>query len=341
MGKEKEKGKKDFQLIQLRFRHRENIRDRVRGGGNQKVTRGVILSHQVGPDIMGLVELVLVRGWRGSGTGGVPGSLHQLDKILRMGRYFWSAPGWRYNQMKSFFKKIKPLLRPLNTITRFESRCVHLGEGRHMLSQMYSLILSTQKKTIPYFVREWERELNKVLSDEQIKKMIQSTYSTSISSYSQEMAYKFLTRWYRTPARLNRIYPTADARCWRGCEQRGTFLHLWWECPRIKEFWDAVAPWIKRLAPRSIECTPLDFLFYGTTGTIKAYRRSITPHLLNAAKVLIPRFWKQNTCPTLEDWKREVNRTMEAERWIHVVKDKKGEFEDIWAGWIQCVQGID
>ena len=162
-----------------------------------------------------------------------------------------------------------------------------------MLSQMYRLIQGSQQNKVPYFIREWERELNMRPSDQQIKKIIKSTYSTSISSHVQEMAYKFMTRWYRTPVRLNQMYPAADARCWRGCEQRGTFLHLWWECPRIKIFWEAIAPWIEMLTPIPVEFTPLCFLFHGTPGPLKGYRRSIIPHLLNAAKLLIPKFWKQ------------------------------------------------
>lgn len=90
-----------------------------------------------------------------------------------------------------------------------------------------------------------------------------------------------------------------------------------------------------------MEFTPLVFLFHGTSGSIKAYGKSITSHLLNAAKLLIPRFWKQIACPTLEDWKKEVNRIMEDESWIHVVGDKKGEYEKIWAGWIQCAHEMD
>lgn len=122
--------------------------------------------------------------------------------------------------------------------------------------------------------------------------MIKSTYSTSLSLHVQEMA---------------------DARCWRGCEQKCKFLHLWLECPRIEIFWVAIALWIERLTPRPMEFTPLCFLFHGMPGSFKSYRKSITPHLLNAAKLLVPRFWKQATFPTLEDWKKEVNLIMETE----------------------------
>ena len=67
---------------------------------------------------------------------------------------------------------------------------------------------------------------------------------------------------------------------------------------------------------------------------MKFYKRSVTPHLLNAAKALIPRYWKQSKVPNIMEWKNEVERIMEAERWVHTVKDQQDKFKDIWAGWI-------
>lgn len=54
---------------------------------------------------------------------------------------------------------------------------------------MYGVILSGQEGTTPYFVREWERELDQVLTNNQIKKMIVLVYSTSISSKMQEISF--------------------------------------------------------------------------------------------------------------------------------------------------------
>lgn len=90
----------------------------------------------------------------------------------------------------------------------------------------------------------------------------------------------------------------------------------------IKSFWDSIVPWIEKLTPRTLEFKPLHYLFHDTPESVKAYRKSITLHLLNAAKLVIPKYWRQTHCPTLLDWRNEVNRIMEAERWVHVVKDQ-------------------
>lgn len=208
-----------------------------------------------------------------------------------------------------------------------------ISEPNHLLSQMYKLMLSEQETTTPYFIKEWENELNCTFTPSQRKKLIEVTHSSSVSSSIQEMSYKFLTRWYRTPVQLAQIYPNADIRCWRGCKDRGTYLHIWWTCPKIKVFWEEIAPWIKRMSNKCIELTPIHFLFHGTIGSTRSYKNSLTPHLLNAAKRLIPRYWKQATCPTLGEWKREVEEMMEAERWVYKTRNKQDRFEKIWAKW--------
>ena len=240
---------------------------------------------------------------------------------------------WRYHQLGCFFQKWKTRIRPLNSLTTFETRCVKIGRANHLLSQMYRLILGTRRKTTSYYIRDWEGELNHRFTTQQIKKLIDSAHHTSVSSQIQEMSYKFLSRWYRTPVRLAQMYRLADNGCWRGCGQEGTLLHLWWSCPKIRGFWQEIAPWVGRLSPEEIELTPLNFLFHGSARSMGSYKESITPHLLNAAKLLIPRLWKQDKRPTILEWKREVNLIMEAERWISGVKDRKEKFRVIWSEW--------
>lgn len=74
--------------------------------------------------------------------------------------------------MTDFFNKLKPRVRPLSTLTTFESLCTHISAPRHLLSQMYRLVLSGQYTLVPYFIREWERELNHTFTSLQIKKLI-------------------------------------------------------------------------------------------------------------------------------------------------------------------------
>ena len=47
--------------------------------------------------------------------------------------------------------------------------------------------------------------------------------------------------WDFTPVRMSAIQKSASNKCWRGCGEKGTLLHCWWECklvqPRRRTVW--------------------------------------------------------------------------------------------------------
>lgn len=62
------------------------------------------------------------------------------------------------------------------------------------------------------------------------------THKSTISCYSQEKNFKILSWWYRDPATLHRIFPSTPASSRRCGSASGTYLHVWWECERIRPF---------------------------------------------------------------------------------------------------------
>lgn len=53
---------------------------------------------------------------------------------------------------------------------------------------------------------------------------------------------------------------------------------------------------------------PWQCLFNATSEPRKKYKMSIIPFLFNAAKALIPKYWKSKKTPTMLDLFREVGR---------------------------------
>ena len=63
----------------------------------------------------------------------------------------------------------------------------------------------------------------------------------------QEMQIKTAMRHHLTPVRMAVIKKSTNNKYWRGCEEKGTLLHCWWECILIQSLWKTVWRFLKKL----------------------------------------------------------------------------------------------
>lgn len=74
---------------------------------------------------------------------------------------------------------------------------------------------------------------------------------------------------------------------------------------------------------------PCQCLYYASGEPRKKYRTAITPFLLNAVKVLIPKYWDVKKIPTIREWFREINRSRLMEELIGFQNDLGLRFHGI------------
>jgi hypothetical protein len=63
----------------------------------------------------------------------------------------------------------------------------------------------------------------------------------------KETQIKTTLRFHLTPFRIAIIKNTTNNRCWRGCGEKETLIHCWWECKLVQPLWKKVWRLLKNL----------------------------------------------------------------------------------------------
>ena len=104
--------------------------------------------------------------------------------------------------------------------------------------------------------------------------------------------------------RMGIIRKSINKKCWRGCGEKGTLLHCWWECKLIQPLWRTVWTFLKKLKIELPYDPAIPLLGIYPEKTI--IQKELCTTLFIAALFTIVRSWKQPKCPSTEEWIKKL-----------------------------------
>ena len=143
--------------------------------------------------------------------------------------------------LKSFCTAKETINKMKRQLSEWEKIFANEATDKGLMSKIYKQLMQfkSKKQPNPKMGRR-PKQTFWLIANKHMK-----TCSTSL--IIREMQIKTTMRYHLTPASMAIIKISTNNKCWRGCGEKGTLLHCWWEYKLINPLWRTVWKFLKKL----------------------------------------------------------------------------------------------